>query len=322
MNDSSPRPGAALPGGAFSGRQCPVLVGPTAVGKTALITRLAAEHNLEVISLDSRQIYRGLRIGTAQPTDEELAICPHHLVDFVSPDEKYDAMRFRRDFEAAFTEISGRGGVPILVGGAGMYLTALRAGFLEIPDGDPEQLAEVRSELDALDDREIRTRLAAVDPVSARRLHANDRYRLQRALEIFLLTGRCMTELTAAQQPDPALGLAFPTFVLERPVPELDRRIALRTERMLTTGWIEETEAALQKHPADCPGLQSLGYREITAMLAGNLARDELTAAIAQVTRQYAKRQRTWFRKVACLGRGNPEDGELGKQIAAGISSG
>ena len=113
-------------------RVCPVIVGPTAVGKTGLITRLAAEHPIEVISLDSRQIYRGLRIGTAQPTSEEQDVCAHHLIDFVSPDEKYDAIRFRNDFERVFEEISARGGRPILVGGAGMYLTAVRDGFLKI----------------------------------------------------------------------------------------------------------------------------------------------------------------------------------------------
>ncbi len=287
---------------------CPVIVGPTAVGKTALITRLAGEAPIEVISLDSRQIYRGLRIGTAQPTAEELAICPHHLIDFVSPREKYDAMRFRSDFERVHAEIRARDGVPILAGGAGMYLTALREGFLEIPGNDPERLAEIRAKHALLTDAEVLERLRTVDPGSAARLHPNDRYRITRALEIHELSGQSMTELTAAQEPDPALGLAFPTYVLERPVQELDERIARRTDQMLAAGWIEETEEALAEHPADCPGLQSIGYREIVQMLQGDRSREDLAPAIVRVTRQYAKRQRTWFRKVDAVRRGRDID--------------
>lgn len=290
---------------------CPAVVGPTAVGKTALITRLAAELPIEVISLDSRQIYRGLRIGTAQPTAEEQAACPHHLIDFVSPEEKYDAMRFRRDFERIHAEITARGGLPLLAGGAGMYLTALQEGFLEIPGNDPERLAEIRARHEKLGEAELRALLAGADPESAARLHPNDRYRITRALEIFELSGRTMTELAAEQRADPALGLEFPAFVLERPVDELDERIARRTGLMLQRGWIEETEEALTRHPDDCPGLASIGYREIVRMLRGELAREELEPAIVRVTRQYAKRQRTWFRKVAAQERGRPDSDRL-----------
>ena len=304
------------PGGPFSGQRCPVIVGPTAVGKTGLVTSLAERCPIEIISLDSRQIYSGLRIGTAQPTSDELAACPHHLIDFVSPAENYDAIRFRTDFQVVYTEIVGRGGVPILVGGAGMYLTALREGFMEIPGSSPERLAEVRTALDPLTDSEIRTRLDKVDPESFARIHANDRYRSQRALEIFEISGKTMTALKAAQQPDPALGLSFPTFVLERPVAELDDRIALRTEIMLASGWIEETRTTLAKHPAGSPGLLSIGYREIVQFLQGGLARDELAAAIVLVTRQYAKRQRTWFRNIeremACA----PDSQELREAVS------
>jgi len=294
---------------------CPAIVGPTAAGKTGLITRLAQDHNIEVISLDSRQIYHGLRIGTAQPTAAELAACPHHLIDFVSPTEKYDALRFRRDFERVYQEISGRGGQPVLVGGAGMYLTALSEGFMEIPGHTPERLAEVRAALEALSDDEIRQRLADADPISWRRIHTNDRYRSQRAVEIFDISGETMTALTKRQKPDPALGLDFPAFVLERSVDELDRRIAQRTEVMLTEGWVAETEAALAIHPADCPGLMSIGYREIVRWLAGEMSREDLAPAIVLVTRQYAKRQRTMFRHLGAVGNWHPEAGELVDRI-------
>jgi len=299
------------PGGPFSGRKCPAVVGPTAVGKTGLVTSLAKLFPIEVISLDSRQIYRGLRIGTAQPTAEEIAVCPHHLVDFISPAEKYNAMAFRKDFETVYAEIVGRGGVPILVGGAGMYLTALREGFMEIPGSSPELLSEVRGEMDLLTDSTIRSRLEQVDPESFRRIHANDRYRNQRALEIFGISGRCMSELKSEQVPDPSLGLEFPTFVLERPVEDLDARIARRTELMLDAGWILETEETLAKFPADCPGLMSIGYREIVGFLGGKLSRERLVEDIILVTRQYAKRQRTWFRNIPYEICGLPESEEL-----------
>jgi len=301
----------------MSARQdiCPALVGPTAVGKTDLLTRLARRHPLEVISLDSRQIYRGLRIGTAQPTAAELAICPHHLIDFVSPLEKYDAGRFRRDFERVYQDIRVRGGQPILVGGAGMYLTALREGFMEIPGHSPERLAAVRAELEGLPDAEIRVRLRTVDPESFARIHANDRYRSQRAVEIFILSGETMTALMARQRPDPVAGLSFPAFVLERPVAELDERIAARTEVMLGGGWIAETEAALAKHPSDSPGLLSIGYREIVRFLAGDLPRSDLAPAIVLATRQYAKRQRTLFRHLSSVGHWHPADVDLLQKI-------
>ena len=296
-------------------RVCPAIVGPTAVGKTGLITRLARNHPLEVISLDSRQIYRGLRIGTAQPSAEELAVCPHHLIDFVSPTEKYDAIRFRRDFERTHQEIVARGGQPVLVGGAGMYLTALREGFMEIPGHTPDRLAAVRRELEALSDAEIRRRLAVDDPESFARIHPNDRYRSQRALEVFCIAGESMTSLTARQQIDPALGLEFPAFVLERQAAELDQRIAQRTEQMLSGGWLTETQAALAQYPADCPGLRSIGYREIVQHLQGHLTTAELAPAIVLVTRQYAKRQRTLFRHLEAAWRGHPAADDLVAKI-------
>ena len=297
----------------------PAVVGPTAVGKTALITALARSHPIEVISLDSRQIYRGLRIGTAQPTAAEQALCPHHLIDFVPPTEKYDAVRFRQDFARVHAEIVARGGRPLLVGGAGMYLTALREGFLRIPGHTPDRLREVRTELDELPDAEIRRRLRDVDPASAGRIHANDRYRSQRALEIHAIAGESMTGLTARQQPDPACGLSFPAFVLTRPVPELDRRIAARTDLMLDSGWIDETQASLAELPADCPGLRSIGYREIVAWLAAggeSVGREALHAAIVLTTRQYAKRQRTMFRNIGSEGAWHPDDPALATAIA------
>jgi len=345
LHDVPVRCGAHDDGAATAaGRTCPVIVGPTAVGKTALITALAREHPIEIISLDSRQLYRGLRIGTAQPTPDELAICPHHLVDFLPPEETYDAARYRGDFCRVYQEITARGGKPVVVGGAGLYLTALREGFLDLAD-PVRPLADVRAELASLDDDDIRARLHALDPDAWHRIHANDRYRSQRALEIGLVAGRPMSELSAHQHPRPALGLDFRVFVLERPVADLDARIAARTRAMLAAGWLEETRELLRAHDPDCPGLASIGYREIVAHLRGGPAPDGLAPAqvgaaqvglaqvdltqvdltqveeaIVRVTRQYAKRQRTWFRKVECQRRGRPGDPELASAVASALA--
>jgi len=305
--------GAAPPAQAI----CPVLAGPTAVGKTGLILDLIAGRPVEIISLDSRQIYRGLRIGTAQPTAEEQARCRHHLVDFLSPAESYSAARYRQDFIRVYQEIRERGRVPLLVGGAGLYLRVLQQGLLELSPEAAAAIPAVRAELDGLSDAEIRRRLAELDLESARRIDRRDRYRSQRALELCLATGRSMTHLTAEQEPHPALGLQFPLVLLERPVAELDRRIARRTAAMLAGGWIAEAEELLARNGPGARGLTTLGYREVVAHLQGRLSGEELGPRIVLLTRQYAKRQRTWFRAAPRLVAGPPESPEVRRRLAA-----
>jgi len=293
------------------------VVGPTGVGKTGLIVSLAGQFGIEVISLDSRQIYHGLRIGTAQPTAAEKAACPHHLVDFVPPDQTYSAARFRHDFAAAFQEIRRRGNQPVLVGGAGLYLAVLREGLFELPPGGARATDRVRAELDELSDREIRDRLQTADPESWHEIHPNDRYRSQRALEILAVFGRTRTELRRERVLQPCLDLDYRTVYLTRSVPELDQRLAARTEAMLAAGWLAETEGLLARYGPEAPGLQSIGYREIVAHLQGTLPVAELGRRIVTVTRQYAKRQRTWFRAEPAAATGAPEDPEVQAAIAA-----
>ncbi len=295
----------------IAGGLCPVIVGPTAVGKTSLVLRLAAELPIEVISLDSRQIYRGLRIGTAQPTAAERTACPHHLVDFLPPEQRYSAQRYRADFCRLWREITARARLPVLVGGAGFYLRAVSDGFFALPAGSDDRLPDVRARVAALSAQDVAAELRRVDPVLADRLHPNDHYRRRRALEVFFLAGFPASELAAAQRISPALDLAFPLVRLERPVSDLDRRIAQRTAAMLDSGWIDETADLLQRHDAACPGLHSLGYLEIARCLRGDLARSDLAPAIVQATRQYARRQRTWFRKLTAVASGPPEDPTL-----------
>ena len=302
-------------------RVCPVIAGPTAVGKTGLILDLAAEFPIEVISLDSRQVYCGLKIGTAQPTPAEQAVCVHHLIDFIPPEERYSAQRFRADFIRCWDEIVARGRLPVLAGGAGLYLRAVSDGFFPLPPEAEERLETVREQVASLDDASLDRELRQVDPASADRLHGHDRYRRQRALEVYLLAGRPFSHLAAEQQPDPAHGLAFPLVVLERSVTELDGRIVARTLEMLSTGWVPETAALLDRHPADCPGLLSIGYAEIVQHLSGDLLSGELPDAIALATRRYAKRQRTWFRPLPNEAQGSPEDPTLRASVAGLVGS-
>lgn len=291
-----------MPGGV-----CPVLAGPTGVGKTALVLELAARRPLEVISLDSRQIYRGLRLGTAQPTAAEQAVCRHHLIDFVPPDAGYSAARYRHDFGAAYADVRARGRVPLLVGGAGLYLAALEKGLLRAPGLEPAMAARVRAELAALTDDELRGRLREADPESWARIPAGDRYRSRRALEICVATGRPMSAQVAEQKREPALGLRFPLVYVTRPRPELHARIAARTRAMLRAGWIAETEALMREHGPATRALRAIGYREVVACIQGTLAPGDLEERIVTATRQYAKRQETWFRPLPKAALGAPE---------------
>lgn len=302
---------------------CPVLAGPTAAGKTALIVALAQRHPIEVISLDSRQIYAGLRIGTAQPTPEEQAACRHHLIDLVPPTETYTAARFRADFITAYQEIRARGHVPILVGGAGLYLSAVEKGLFEMPGLDPATTAQVREQLSGLPTEEIRAQLQARDPASHARIHPADRYRSQRALEICLATGRTMTEQMDAhdRNPDPALGLAFPLVWVTRDRADLHARIAARTRAMLAGGWMEETRALLARHGPHAKGLRAIGYREIVAHLQGELGEEGLKPRITAATRQYAKRQETWFRPLPKTAEGRPDDPTIRTALEALLSA-
>jgi tRNA dimethylallyltransferase len=296
---------------------CPVLAGPTASGKTALIVAVASRHPIEVISLDSRQIHQGLRIGTAQPTPEEQTLCRHHLIDFVPPPEAYSAALFRHDFIAAYEDIRARGRIPILVGGAGLYLSAVEKGLFEMPGLDPRTTAQVRAQLAGLPTEEIRAQLRARDPASHARIHPADRYRSQRALEICLATGRTMTEQMEAhdQAPDPALGLSFPLVWVTRDRAELHQRIATRTRNMLAAGWLEETRTLLALHGPQARALRAIGYRELLAHLQGDLGEEDLAPRIIAATRQYAKRQETWFRPLPKTAQGHPEDPAVAKAL-------
>lgn len=274
-------------------REVLVIMGATATGKSALALALAERAGRELISADSRQVYAGLRIGTAQPTAEERARVVHHGVDFLPLTRRWSAQAFA---ESALALLRREGCPPaIVVGGTGFYLETLCEGLfpLSVPAAALETL---RAELGTLDAAALHARLAALDPASAARLHPRDRQRLQRALEVCLATGQPLSAHHARGRERPP-DFRWRRVWLAAGRPWLEARIAARLDAMLAGGWLEEV-AALLAAGADpaAPGLQTLGYPEVVAHLQGRLDRDALRARVHLRTRQYAKRQETWFR--------------------------
>jgi tRNA dimethylallyltransferase len=278
--------------------RCVCLTGPTACGKTDIALDLAERLPVEIVSMDSAMVYRGLDIGTAKPTAAVRARVPHHLVDIVEPNEAYSAGRFARDAAAAVRAIAARGRLPLLVGGTLLYLRALREGLATLPRAD----ASVRSDLDA-EARELgwpalHDRLRRVDPASAARIAPTDRQRIQRALEVHALTGRPLSELKHSAPEHDRLEIA--TVAL---VPEDRAALALRIERrfdaMVDLGFVTEVQnlRARGDLTKDLPALRTVGYRQIWGHLDGAYDWQEARRRALVATRQLAKRQLTWLRR-------------------------
>lgn len=269
-------------------------MGATATGKSGLALDLAEEFGREIISADSRQVYRGLRIGTAQPSSAELERAAHHLADFLPLEETWSA----QDFAEASLEIlrATEGRPPLIVGGTGFWLRSLMEGLfpLDIPR---EATLAAREALEPLETQVLYHRLEAEDAPSAARLHPNDRQRILRALELLDATGMTMTEHHRKSRKKPE-GIEWTKVFLTRERAELHSRIEARLDQMLSGGWPEEVEGLLSSGvDAGSPGMQALGYPEVVAMLRGESSRDETRERILHRTRQYARRQEIWFRK-------------------------
>jgi len=275
------------------------LMGPTASGKTALALALADRLDCGLVSVDSAQVYRGMDIGTAKPEPAVLARYPHRLIDIRDPAEPYSAAEFRRDALTAIGEILAAGRMPLLVGGTMLYFRALIHGLAEMPGADPA----IRAGIAALAEREgwdaVHRRLAAVDPASAARIDPGNRQRVQRALEVYLASGRPMSSLHAAQSPAADLPCRLLQLAL---VPAdraaLHRRIAARFQAMLAAGFLDEVRALKARgdlHP-DLPSIRSVGYRQAWDYLDGRVSRQEMSERAIAATRQLAKRQLTWLR--------------------------
>jgi tRNA dimethylallyltransferase len=269
----------------------PVLVGPTAVGKTAVALALTAHWPLEIISADSRQVYRRLDIGTAKPSRRERARIPHHGVDLVEPGVRYSAGHFARDAVGWLEDIRARGKLPMIVGGTGLYVRALAEGLFAEPVLDPVRRRSLDAWTARLEPIELLRWAARLDPG----FRGGGRQRAARAIEVALLSGR---PLTYWQQAARARGSLDPWYiVLTVPRPVLHQRISRRAEGMVRRGVIEEVAAVLAEgHPPNAPGLDGIGVREAVEYLQGMRPRETVAEAITISTRQYAKRQQTWFR--------------------------
>ena len=269
----------------------PVIVGPTAIGKTAVAMALAAHLPIEVISADSRQVYRRLDVGTAKPTKRERQKVPHHGVDVANPGERFSAGRYAREAAGWIREVRARRKLPVIVGGTGLYIRALVDGLFIEPPLDPERRRELEHWVGGLAARDLVRWAGRLDPGFA----GGGRQRASRAIEIALLTGHPLSEWHLRARGE---GTVAPWYVrLTAPRPVLHQRIRVRAEQMMHRGLIEEVAAVLSEgHAGDAHGLDGVGIREAVQYLHGKRTRDTVAEAVSISTRQYAKRQETWFR--------------------------
>lgn len=274
-------------------------MGPTASGKTGAAVYLHSKLPVEIISVDSALVFKDLDIGTAKPDAETLANTPHHLIDIIDPTSAYSAANFRSDALRLMADITARGKIPLLVGGTMLYFKALEGGLSGLPEANPEVRARLDARAAFIGWPTMHEKLALVDPETAARLQANDAQRIQRALEVFEITGESMSSLFLKQKSE-----ALPYNILKIALVPSDRkvlheRIAVRFEQMLAAGFLDEVKALLAKYPslnAESTALRCVGYRQALEYLNGEYNADELRDRGIFATRQLAKRQLTWLR--------------------------
>jgi tRNA dimethylallyltransferase len=292
-------------------RPIAVLTGPTGTGKSDFALRLAREHPIEIVSVDSAQVYRGLDIGSAKPDPSSRGVVPHHLIDIVDPTESYSAGQFVRDAARVIEDIEARGRIPLLVGGTMLYLRALTGGIAELPQGS----ATIRSALDADAARlgwpALHARLAEVDPAAAARIHPNDAQRIQRALEVHAVTG----EAISAHQARTRSPLAR-DFVLAALIPadraRLHAALDARLDQMMAAGFLAEVGRLHQRGDLTdaSPAIRAVGYRQLWAHLSGGYSLETAVARAQAATRQLAKRQMTWLRSMPNIRVFDPYDAQ------------
>lgn len=272
-------------------------MGPTASGKTALALELAEHHNCEIISVDSALIYRGMDIGTAKPSAEELARGPHRLIDIRDPCESYSAADFRSDCLREIEQIVNMGKTPLLVGGTMLYFKALLEGLSPLPSADEAIRAQIQQEAEQLGWQVLHQELARIDPVSAARIHPNDPQRLGRALEVYRISGKSLTELTQEKSPE------LPYDVVQFAIAPQERKtlhglIETRFMQMLQAGFSDEVAKLKQRGDLhlDMPSMRCVGYRQCWQYLEGEFDHDTMVEKAVAATRQLAKRQLTWLR--------------------------
>ena len=272
------------------------IVGPTAVGKTEIAIQLAQHLDAEIVSLDSRQIYRGMDIGTAKPIPEQQRAVSHHLIDCVDVDQTFSVAEYQRLADTAIAEIRGREKRAMAVGGAGLYFRGIIDGLFDGPGADAEIRAKLQREADEHGNVALHERLRRCDPETANRVHPNNLVRVIRALEIYELTGKPISSLQQQWKMNEP-RYPFRAFGLNMPREVLYQRIEERVDRMVEAGLIEEVKGLLdQGCPRNCVAMQSFGYKELIDYLDGKRTLDEAIALLKQNTRRFAKRQLTWFR--------------------------
>lgn len=275
------------------------LMGPTASGKTALSVQLAQALNGEIISVDSALVFKGMDIGTAKPTQEERGGVLHHLIDILDPAESFSTGQFRKQALALMEDITGRGKLPILVGGTMLYFNALNSGLAVLPEANEAIRAKLDQDLEQLGKEALHQRLAKIDPEAAARIHPNDPQRVQRALEVYEISGKPLTSFfTAAQAQDiPYQKIKLIIAPQDRVI--LHDIIARRFRQMLEQGFIEEVEVLYKRNDLTekMPSIRAVGYRQVWSYLQGEYDIETVTEKAIIATRQLAKRQFTWLRR-------------------------
>ena len=278
-------------------------MGPTASGKSAIALQLAQRLPVEIVSVDSAQVFRGMDVGTAKPSREERARVPHHLIDIIEPTDSYSAARFCQDAATLVESISARGRLPLLVGGTMLYFKALREGLSALPGAAPELRAQIEAEAAASGWPQMHAQLARVDPATAAHIEPNDSQRIQRALEVFRSSGVTMSSLIAESRIEPAPVRWLQIALVPSLRSVLHERIAARFASMLTAGLVEELAALRERHAlnAALPSMRCVGYRQAWEYLEGRIDRAALRDRGIFATRQLAKRQLTWLRSMQGL---------------------
>ncbi|MBD3183928.1 tRNA (adenosine(37)-N6)-dimethylallyltransferase MiaA [Candidatus Poribacteria bacterium] len=283
------------PQGRFSKLQLLCIIGPTAVGKTDLSIQLAKIINGEIVSVDSRQIYKYMDIGTAKPTPEQMQEVPHHMVDCVLPDQDFSVADYQEGADEAIEEIARKGKTPILVGGSGMYFRAVIDGLFDGPSADRKFREKLKKEADKTGIYNLYHRMKSVDPEAAERIHPNDLLRIIRALEVYEKTGKPISQLQK-QWENSKDRYESVIIGLNRPRDELYQRIEKRVDQMMENGLLEEVKS-LSRYSRNLRAMNCFGYKELFEYIDGKCPLDESIRLLKQNTRRYAKRQLTWFRK-------------------------
>jgi len=287
------------------------LLGPTASGKSALALRLAEKHPVEIVSVDSAQVYRGMDIGTAKPGAAERALVPHHLIDLVDPDERYSAGRFRLDAIRVVSEILQRNRAPLLVGGTMLYYRSLVAGLDALPAADQETRDSITAEAHERGWPALHAELGRIDPKAAARIMPNDAQRIQRALEVYRISGSAISALQRGA--NELLPFSIKGYALVPERAELHRRIEQRFDAMLRGGLVDEVRRLKRTYrlSAEMPSMRAVGYRQAWSFLEGEIDEKALREQGIAATRQLAKRQITWLRSLPGLEPAQNLEGEL-----------